>query len=172
MASRAIGFDGRDCRWAFLAKLPLRWTGPEAKFLKNYIITVHNLTLNVTSWKIIIYSNFVQSFRNNLSKLAYFSMEEIVDHFSQNFRFDEPGLQWNFKKITQSFNKKWTGFQITTPLHSMTNITNVYEIIGQIPQFKHWLDFSDDFYLVNSTVSESTSNGMTTLHPQYIVISY
>ena len=27
-------------------------------------------------------------------------MEEIVDeHFSQNFRFDEPGLKQNFKKV-------------------------------------------------------------------------
>ena len=31
--------------------------------------------------------------------LAYFSMEEIVDgYFSQNFRFDEPGLQQNKRK--------------------------------------------------------------------------
>ena len=45
--------------------------------------------------------NFVKNFWNNLSKLAYFSMEEIVgEHFSQNFRFDEPGPKRNFEKIT------------------------------------------------------------------------
>ena len=38
----------------------------------------------------------MQNFRDNLSKLAYLSMEKIVDeYFSQNFRFDEPGLKQN-----------------------------------------------------------------------------
>ena len=100
MASRARGLDGRNCRWAFLTKLPLRWTRPEEKFWKDYIITVDNLTLIVTSWKIIIYINFVQNFRNNLSKLVYFSMKEIVnEHFSKNFFMKDNYFQNNLLKL-------------------------------------------------------------------------
>ena len=61
----------------------------------------------------------MQNFRDNLSKLAYLSMEKIVDeHFSQNFRFDEPGLKQNKRNFfihIPGLNSPWFWFYPYSP---------------------------------------------------------
>ena len=80
-------------------------------------------------------------FRNNLLKLVYFPMKEIVnEHFSQNVCFDEPGLKRNFGKITKS---QWstyltlyvTSWKIIIYINFVQNFRNNLSKLVYFPKF-------------------------------------